>query len=176
MYKYGIPFRVARNWLRNNRIYKIISEDEKINLLDEHSETQHLHSNISESIFECMQNFYRSKHYDKLAYIELLDDQNYWWWRQHFTELNNLDDRPEIDSNKDPLWWKQQVIFPGDDDYAYRRWDDDDDDDDSDQEEIDHNTYYYITRPILSAEELSDSSSNNVEFDYEYCLTDSSTD
>ena len=114
LYKFGIPFRIARNWLRNNRIYKIISEHEKIDLLEEHSQTQHLNSNISQSIFECMQSFYRSKYYDKLAYIQLLDDQNYWWWRQHFTEIHrDIDDEIilRVNSNEDPLWWQQQVIL-----------------------------------------------------------------
>lgn len=150
---FAVPFRYFKNWVQPVRLSKIITNEEKVQLLSNYeSEPKSL------SRFDCMKSFYNSESYDRIAYIETLEIQNYWWWRQHFI-YETYEEERTLRSDVDPEWWKSQCI-DSEGEFKYMEDDSDEEEDDSDAEDDDSDAEDDEYGSSVSSVEQKDESSS----------------
>ena len=154
---YGVTKERWKNWHRSPHFdyNDILNVDEIKKLVSDYTKKKQMKNPVN--LFDSVCSFYKSESFKShINYSKLLNQQNYWFWRQHFIEETPIPDDEEnsndpysvklrhrhaiLDSNENPQWWKYQVIlstgnylFPATNDEVEEEEEDkvDDDDDDS---------------------------------------------
>ena len=113
--RFGVSYQTWKQWNYRKGAYdKILSGAEKKKLLQDYQDKKR-----HQMIFTTMtsiQDFFKSNSYrNKIKYIDMLRDDNYWFWRKHFIEIcdehlyKNGDDDEKETSAQNPRWWKRQL-------------------------------------------------------------------
>ena len=109
---FGVSWQTWKNWtyIQNDRDYPILSSLEKNELIKNYEENKR--KNQIFSSMTCIQNFYKSDTYrNRINYIDMLNTNNYWFWREHFYKIFSYDYmyRDEDRSNENGRWWRRQL-------------------------------------------------------------------
>ena len=143
--KFAIPYSKWYKWSKRPNCYYFFSQLEQQIALKQYDVNKYKQHCCD--TFEALTNFFKSQSYqNNTRYNEFLNNQNYWFWRQHFVCYDNeFDEKSSVDDNQS--FWQRNVKIDGISDYSSSFDEDDDDDDvedtdddDSDSIEIDYSS------------------------------------
>ena len=178
---FAISTQRWKNWNRNNDYFNNImnSVEQNESLIAHQKEKQ----TAANHVFECVTEFYKSKNFETIGYCNLLNKQNYWFWRRHFVSIStdgNADSnvnlykpRPENElyddfptSFEDPEWYIYQEIYDGQ--HIADVGADDSDDDDSEDDSDDDDSELHVAEEEIHVDfDVSAGSSSDNIFDEE---------
>ena len=150
--KYGVSKQRWKRWIdyKFNYIANILNVEEQKKLVSDYTTQKEINNPIN--LFESVCLFYKSASFkSEINYPLTLNQQNYWFWRQHFIKhepIRIVEEDPYSTRVEIPLnhaeWWKYQIV---DDDgkflhvFGETESDEEDDNDESNDDDFDDDDF-----------------------------------